>query len=86
VRLIGLIEACQTQDGATARNDRLVAVTTKSQLYSAFDDVEELGGDFMEHLQQVFVNYNALQERTFEVLRICGRSAAIAAVQKDSIV
>jgi inorganic pyrophosphatase len=81
VRLIGLIEACQTQDGHSARNDRLVAVTTKSQLYSAFDDIEGLGGDFLEHLQQFFVNYNALQQRTFEVIRLCGPDGAIAAVQ-----
>ena len=85
VRLIGLMEACQTQDGDTARNDRLIAVTTKSQLYRAFDAVEELGGEFMEHLQQFFVNYNALQGRSFEVLQICGPDRAAEAVLKASV-
>ena len=32
-RLIGVIEAEQTQDGKTFRNDRMLAVTTNSHLY-----------------------------------------------------
>src|SRR6188768_2642774 len=32
-RLIGVIEAEQTQDGETFRNDRMLAVTTNSHLY-----------------------------------------------------
>lgn len=84
VRLIGLIEACQIQDGEAARNDRLVAVTVKSQLYQAFDDVHDLGGDFMEHLQSFFVNYNALQGRGFEVLAVRGSTRAVEAVEKGA--
>ncbi|MDB5452231.1 MAG: inorganic pyrophosphatase [Caulobacteraceae bacterium] len=85
VRLIGVIEAEQTEDGKTERNDRLVAVCIHSQLYRAFGRLEDLGGDFIDHLKQFFVNFNRLEGKSFDVLRLGDRAGAIEAVRRTSI-
>src|SRR5207248_5895803 len=41
-RLIGAIEAEQTQEGETYRNDRVIAVAIASLLYSEIEDLDEL--------------------------------------------
>lgn len=52
VRLIGVIEADQTEQGNTVRNDRLLAVTTCSHQYERVTEVGQLGPMFVEHLTQ----------------------------------
>ena len=41
-RLIGVIEAEQTQEGKTIRNDRMVAVAVGSRLYAKVSDFDDL--------------------------------------------
>ena len=50
VRLIGVIEADQTEQGNTVRNDRLLAVTTCSHQYEQVTEVEQLGKMFVDYL------------------------------------
>ncbi len=52
VRLIGVIEAKQTQDGKTARNDRILAVSAVSRLHEKVKTVADLGSGFVDNLVQ----------------------------------
>jgi inorganic pyrophosphatase len=61
VRLIGVIDAEQTEDGETVRNDRLLAVASVSHLFARIATVEDLGPQFLEHLTAFWENYNALR-------------------------
>jgi inorganic pyrophosphatase len=70
VRLIGVIEAEQTEDGDTVRNDRLIAVTAVSRLYAHIRTVDDLGADFVENLTKFWINYNALKGKRFKVLQV----------------
>src|SRR3954452_10459047 len=67
LRLLGVIEGDQTEDGNTVRNDRLVAVTTCSHEYEQIKNIEQLGKNFLDHLTQFWDNYNALKGKQFEV-------------------
>ena len=82
VRLIGVIEGDQTQDGNTVRNDRLLAVTSCLHQYERITDVEHLGKTFVDHLTQFWVNYNAVKGKTFDVLGVYGPEHAAAALEK----
>lgn len=84
VRVIGVIEAEQTEAGNTVRNDRLVAVTTASHLYQRIKTIADLGETFLEHLTQFWVNYNALKGKGFKVLGVQGPSRAADAIEEAS--
>lgn len=82
VRLIGVIEADQTEQGNTVRNDRLMAVTTCSHQYERITEVGQLGTMFVDHLTQFWVNYNALKGKTFNVRGVYGPNRAVDALEQ----
>jgi inorganic pyrophosphatase len=65
-RLIGVIEAEQTQDGNTFRNDRLLAVAAASRLYAAVRDLGDLPPTLVDEVEQFFINYNVMRDRVFK--------------------
>jgi len=84
-RLIGLIEAEQTQEGTTIRNDRMVAVAVSSRLYAKVSDLDDLPPTLMDEIEQFFINYNEMRGRVFkptarrgaaEVMKLVKRSTA----------
>lgn len=79
VRLIGVIEADQTEE-TTLRNDRLIAVATQSRLYSHVQTVADLGKPYVENLKAFWVHYNALKGQTFDIRRVAGPDAAVRAI------
>ena len=81
VRLIGVIEADQTEEDNTVRNDRLIAVADASQLYARITDVKQLDPKYLDHLTQFWVNYNALKGKTFAVRAVHGPEAAADALE-----
>ncbi len=85
VRLIGVIQAEQTEDGKTVRNDRLLAVTACSHQYEEIRDIDALGKTFIEHLTKFWVNYNALKGKSFKVLAVRGPDAAADAIDATSV-
>jgi inorganic pyrophosphatase len=58
VRLIGVIEAEQTEGGETVRNDRLIARTSLSINYEKAQTVNDLGDTFVDHLGRFFVKFS----------------------------
>jgi inorganic pyrophosphatase len=76
-RLIGVIEAEQTEDGETVRNDRILAVAAVSHLFAKVAAIDDLDADFMKNLTAFWENYDALRGVQFKVLAVRdGRTAA----------
>ena len=69
-RLLGVIEATQTENGRTCRNDRLIGRVAQSRLYRDLNDLEALGPAFTEEIVRFFTTYNELKGKHFEVLAI----------------
>lgn len=86
VRLIGVIEADQTETEGTARNDRLIAVATSSRLYADVAGVADLGQPYLENLKAFWVQYNALKNQAFDIRRVAGPDAAVRAVRRTEVV
>jgi inorganic pyrophosphatase len=82
VRLIGVIEAEQTEDGKTVRNDRLVGVAQVSHLFAKVSALSDLGDAFLRNLTQFWVNYGALRSATFKILAVRDGKAAVALVRR----
>ena len=78
-RLLGVVEAEQTErDGETTRNDRLVAVASKSHLYARARSLASLDPGLIDEIEHFFVSYNEIKGKKFVVL---GRADAAKARQ-----
>jgi inorganic pyrophosphatase len=78
-RLIGVIEAEQTErDGATTRNDRLIAVSTDSHTHEQIKSIDDLNKTYIDEIEHFFVSYNDARGKTFKPI---GRFAASRARQ-----
>ena len=83
VRLIGVLEANQTEAGETVRNDRLIAVTGVSRLYAEIRTPDDLGKTFLDSVEAFWVNYNALRGRRFDPLGIKGADDAVRLIEQS---
>lgn len=68
VRLIGVLEANQTQEGKTNRNDRLIGIATESRAYRDLHALEEVPKHLLKEIEHFFVSYNEERGRVFKVL------------------
>jgi inorganic pyrophosphatase len=85
-RLIGVIEAEQTQEGKTTRNDRLLAVTVHSHLYANVSDLNDLPPTLLDQVEQFFINYNEMRGRLFKPIARRGAAEAIKLVRSSATV
>jgi inorganic pyrophosphatase len=83
-RLIGVIEANQTQDGKTYRNDRLLAVAASSRLYATVRSLGDLPSKFVDEVEQFFINYNLMRDRVFKPIARRDAKRAIDLVKRAS--
>ncbi len=68
VKLVGALEAEQTQDGETFRNDRLIGVAESSRTYADVSRLGDLPGKLLGEIEHFFVSYNQERGREFRVL------------------
>jgi inorganic pyrophosphatase len=67
-KLVGVIEAEQTEDHETIRNDRLVAVAADSRNHSHIRFLGDLNNNLVHEIEQFFVSYNKAKGKKFEIL------------------
>ena len=65
-RLVGVIEAEQTEKGGEAeKNDRLIAAAPESPLYAHVMQLSDLPSELVDQVEHFFVSYNAQHGKTF---------------------
>ena len=79
-RLIGVIEAEQTEEGETERNDRLLAVAADSAAHRSINTLSDLSQDLIAQIEHFFVSYNEIKGKRFEVKGQAGSKRALALV------
>jgi inorganic pyrophosphatase len=79
-RLIGVIEAEQTEEGETDRNDRLLAVAANSAAHRSIHQLNDLSQDLVAQIEHFFVSYNEMKGKRFKVKGRAGSKRAIALV------
>jgi inorganic pyrophosphatase len=67
VRLIGVIEAEQLEDGKTVRNDRLLAVATHSYSHEDVLSLDQAPGSLLDQIEAFFVSYNKSRGKKFRI-------------------
>jgi inorganic pyrophosphatase len=84
-RLIGVIEAEQTEDGKTERNDRLLAVAANSAAHRSIRQLSDLSQDLVAQIEHFFVSYNEARGKRFKVRGKFDRSRALTLVKAARI-
>jgi inorganic pyrophosphatase len=80
-KLIGVIEANQTEAGETSRNDRLIAISADSRNYSHIRFLGDLNSNVVHEIEHFFVSYNDSKGKRFEVLRRSGPERARSLIE-----
>lgn len=81
-RLVGVIEAEQTEDGNTTRNDRLIAVAAHSNDYSDLRSLRDVNPHLIEEIQHFFVSYNQVRGKKFKPLGVHGPKRAMKLLEQ----
>lgn len=75
-RLIGVVEAEQTEDGKTERNDRLIAVASNSRVHKDIKSINDLNETLVDEIEHFFVSYNEAKGKQFKPLGRFGATKA----------
>ena len=82
-RLLGVIEAKQTEKGKTERNDRLIAVSTDSRTHEKLRTIGDLDPVLLDEIEHFFVSYNEVKGKKFKPLRRLGPAQAKKLVSRS---
>jgi inorganic pyrophosphatase len=67
-RLVGVIEAEQTQGGKTNRNDRLIVVAAESHDHREIRSLDEISTNLVDEIEHFFISYNQMKGKHFKPL------------------
>jgi inorganic pyrophosphatase len=81
-RPIGAIEAEQTQDGRTFRNDRLIGVAIAGHQYSDVHSLDALDQRTLDEVELFFTSYNRMRGRVFRPIQRSSSSVAIDLINR----
>jgi inorganic pyrophosphatase len=77
VRIIGVIEAEQTEAGKTVPNHRLVAVAVHSYNHQEVQSISEVNKSVIKQVEDFFITYNKSRGKKFRVLGVHGPKRGI---------
>jgi inorganic pyrophosphatase len=67
-RLIGILEAEQTEGNQTVRNDRLIAVVETPHNPAEYQSLDDVSDQRLDEIEHFFVSYNEMEGRQFKPL------------------
>jgi inorganic pyrophosphatase len=80
-RLLGVIEAKQTEKGRTIRNDRLLGVAETPKIRPAARTLSDVPSKLLDQVEHFFVAYNEAEGRRFQPLARRGPRVAAALIE-----
>jgi inorganic pyrophosphatase len=83
-RLLGAIQAKQTKNGKTERNDRLIAVAADSHTNGGLKSLDDLDPTMLDEIEHFFISYNAARGKKFTPIGRTGPKAALRIVKRSA--
>ena len=81
-RIVGIIEGEQGNKKKTERNDRVVAIERQNHSWADVKHIDDAGKQFLEELEEFFVNYHRLSGEQYRILGAKGPAAARKYIEK----
>lgn len=82
VRIVGVLEAEQTEEGKTETNSRLLAVSVHSYSHENVTSIKQLSPSVIEQLEGFFVSYNKFRSKKFQVTGRGGPKRALGVIKE----
>lgn len=82
-RVVGIIEAEQSEGKKTVRNDRVLAVAAQSHIYGDIKRPGDLHSSMIEQLELFFVAYNKADGKKFKILGCKGPDIAMKLIEQS---
>ena len=76
VTLAGVIEAKETEDGKSVRNDRLFGFALRKETPTSLESMG-VNGKTLKEIEYFFKSYNKLTGKKFKIVKQAGRGKAI---------
>ena len=77
VRIIGIIQAEQTEDGKTKSNDRLLGVAIHSYDHEDLESIDDVSKTLLSQVEEFFISYNKQRGKKFKVTGTGGPGKAM---------
>ena len=84
-KLLGVVEAEQTENHITKRNDRMIAVPVASYRYHEITSIFDLDTYLVDEIINFLLSYTRLEEKEFKILGRQGPQHAISLLKKQII-
>jgi len=81
VRIIGVIEAVQIQDGKKERNGRLFGAAVHSYEHDHLESIDDIRKSRLSQIEEFFVSYNKQRGKKFKITDTAGPKKAIKFLQ-----
>jgi len=82
VRLLGVIEGEQTEDGKTERNDRLLGVAVHTFTHEKICGMKDVSKTLLSQVEEFFISYNKQRRKKFRVVGTGGPNKAVKFLKK----
>lgn len=82
VRIVGVLEAEQTEDGKKTPNNRLIGVAVHSYNHEHIRSISEINKSVIEQVGEFFVTYNKSRGKRFKVTGSHGPSRAMKLIEE----
>lgn len=82
VRLLGIIEAEQTEKGTTIRNDRLIGTAETPKIRPDARSLGDVPARLLDQIERFFVDYNRAEGRQFVILGRRGPRVAAKRIEQ----
>jgi inorganic pyrophosphatase len=83
-RLLGVIEAEQTEAGKTERNDRLISVAAESHTHACLKSLRKMDSTLIREIEHFFVSYNKVRGKNFRPKSHKGPTTAKRLIKKQT--
>ena len=83
-RLLGVIEAEQTEKGKTERNDRIIAVAADSHTHASLRSLLKLEPKLVDEIEHFFISYNLARGKKFKPIARKGPAVAKRLIEEQA--
>lgn len=84
-RIVGVIQAEQSEGNKMIRNDRVLAVATESHIHADIKSPRDLNAKMIEELEDFFIAYNKAKGKKFKLLGCKGTDTAMKLIKKTRV-
>ncbi|MEO6639299.1 MAG: inorganic diphosphatase [Ginsengibacter sp.] len=82
-KLLGVIEAEQTEGSETSRNDRMIATAVASNRYKEIQSIFDLDAYLIDEIINFLVSYTRLEKKEFKVIGSQGPEVALSLLKNQ---